>query len=165
MRRPVITLFIALAALLVAYTPASNGTPETAAAAPVMVVPDSINWKDQAPGLPPGVKRVLLVGDPAKAGPYVERIQFPAAGIRIAPHWHTSSENVTVLSGTMAVGVGDTFDQAAMRDVPAGSYYLVPPRVRHYLMSKSAAIIQVHGIGPMSRVFVNPAADLHDQAK
>lgn len=185
MQSRVTTLVIALTALLVACARAPDprlqhqallttdeersktiGDPDsagTAAAARVLVTPASITW-ESAPGLPPGAKRALLVGDPAKAGPFVARMQFPA-GYRVAPHWHTGSENVTVISGTMSVGMGDAFDEATMQDLPAGSYYFVPPNTHHYVMTRTAVIGQVHGIGPLDRIFVNPADDPRTQKK
>ena len=39
-------------------------------------------------------------------GPYVVRLKIPA-GFTIAPHTHPNDENVTVLSGTFAIGTGE----------------------------------------------------------
>ncbi|MGH8208731.1 MAG: cupin domain-containing protein [Steroidobacteraceae bacterium] len=166
MRSSVTPGFIALTLLLVGCTHAPDQrSPETAAAAQVMFTPATIPWSDSAPGLPLGAKLALLVGDPSKTGPYVMRVQFPA-GYRAAPHWHASDANVTVLSGIMSLGIGDTFDEATMKDLPAGSFYFVPPNTHQYLMAKTAATVQIHGIGPVGRiVLVNPADDPRTQAK
>ena len=66
---------------------------------------------------------------------------------------------MTVLSGVFAVGMGDTFDQANMKELPTGSYGVVPAEMRHFAMAKSAAVIQVQGMGPSVIRYVNPADD------
>ena len=48
-------------------------------------------------------------------------------GYRIAPHWHPKRENVTVISGTFKVGMGDRFDESKMGDFPAGSFAYLDP--------------------------------------
>jgi hypothetical protein len=35
-------------------------------------------------------------------------------------------ENITVIQGTMRLGMGEKFDQAKLRDLPAGSYAPLP---------------------------------------
>ena len=123
-----------------------------------MAAPGSIKWGPPPPGLPPGAQVAVVSGDPSKAEPYVLRAQMPA-GYRIMPHWHPVTENVTVLAGTAAIGMGDTFDAAKMQDLPAGGFASLPTGMRHYFMTKSATTIQVHGIGPFGINYVNPADD------
>jgi hypothetical protein len=106
----------------------------------------------------------VISGDPSKAEPFVIRGQFPA-GYRVAAHWHPTAENMTVLSGTVALGMGDKFDEAGLKDLPAGSYAVLPAEMRHFFMSKTAATIQVHGMGPFAVNYVNPADDPSKQQK
>ena len=120
--------------------------------------PGSLTWQDAPPGLPPGGKVAVLSGDPTQPGPYVLRAQLPA-GYRIAPHWHPAAEHLTIISGTMAVGMGDSFDAAAMKDLRANSYVTLPPEMRHYVLAKTATILQVHGRGPFTITYVNPDDD------
>jgi quercetin dioxygenase-like cupin family protein len=48
----------------------------------------------------------VLAGDPtASTGDFRIRFKMPA-GYKIAPHTHPHRENVTVLSGTLKVGMG-----------------------------------------------------------
>lgn len=101
---------------------------------------------------------VVVSGDPGKVGPFAVRLKMPA-GYKIAPHWHPTDEHVTVLSGTLALGMGERFDKAAMKDLPAGAYGLLPAEMRHFAMAKTAAIVQVHGTGPFVLTYVNPADD------
>jgi hypothetical protein len=53
---------------------------------------------------PPGV---LLFPQAREAG---LRLKLPAC-FKVAPHTHPNDENVTVISGTFHVGIGDTFDE------------------------------------------------------
>jgi quercetin dioxygenase-like cupin family protein len=101
---------------------------------------------------------VVVSGDPGKAGPFAVRLKMPT-GYKIAPHWHPTDEHVTVLSGTLALGMGEKFDKAAMKDLPAGGYGRLPAEMRHFAMAKTAAIVQVHGMGPFVLTYVNPADD------
>ena len=106
----------------------------------------------------------LVSGDPTKPVPFVLRAQLPA-GYKIAPHWHPTDEHVTVISGTVALGMGEKFDEAALKDTPTGGYFVAPAEMRHFFMSKTASTIQVHGVGPFAVNYVNPADDPSKQAK
>jgi len=64
-----------------------------------------------------------------------------------------------VLAGTFAFGMGDVLDKTTMTDVSAGGYALMPAQMHHYAVAKTAATIQVHGIGPFAITYVNPADD------
>jgi quercetin dioxygenase-like cupin family protein len=124
----------------------------------VMFQPASASWADAPPSLPPGMKMAVVAGDPGKAGPFVIRAQMPA-GYKIAPHWHPGDENVTVLSGTAAMGMGDTWDESKMQTVAAGGYVAIPAQMHHMFLAKTAVTIQVHGTGPFVVNYVNPADD------
>jgi quercetin dioxygenase-like cupin family protein len=129
-----------------------------AAAQHVLVPAASLTWTDPPPGLPAGAKVAVVTGDPGQPGPFVMRAQFPA-GYKIAPHWHPTAENVTVISGTMALGMGDVMDPTTMQDLPAGAYVVLPAEMRHSATAKTAAVIQIHGMGPFVVNYVNPADD------
>jgi len=124
----------------------------------VMVAPAGITWGDPPPALPKGAKMAVIAGDPTKPVPFAVRAQMPA-GYRIAPHWHPTDENLTVLSGTFAVGMGEQFDAAAAKDLPVGGYAVVPANMRHFAMAKTAVTLQITGMGPFVLNYVNPADD------
>ena len=124
----------------------------------VMAESSAMTWGAAPSSLPPGAKMAVVSGDPSKPEPFTVRAQMPA-GYRIPPHWHPTDEHVTVLSGTVALGMGDKFDQAALKDLPAGGYAALPATMHHYFMAKTAATIQVHGMGPLAVNYVNPADD------
>jgi quercetin dioxygenase-like cupin family protein len=129
----------------------------------VIVYPAAIKWGPAPPSLPPGAQSAVLVGDPGEPGaPFVFRAKVPD-GYKFPPHWHPTEENLTVLSGTVLVGDGETFDLSATRELTVGSFVSLPRTMRHYGIAKGETIVQVHGIGPFEINYVNPADDPHRQ--
>jgi quercetin dioxygenase-like cupin family protein len=88
----------------------------------------------------------------------VIRVQAPA-GYRIAPHWHPTTENLTVLSGTVALGMGDKVEEQSMTNLNAGGYVVMPAEMRHSFLARTVATVQVHGVGPFAITYVNVADD------
>jgi quercetin dioxygenase-like cupin family protein len=119
---------------------------------------DGYKWGDAPPVLSKGAKLAVLQGDPGKPEPYTVRLALPA-GYRIAPHSHTQAENVTVISGTLMVGMGDKFDTKGMKTFKPGGFGSIAGGVHHYAMTKGATEIQIHGVGPFDIIYVNPADD------
>jgi len=121
--------------------------------------PETITWGAVPPFLQPGAQFVLLEGDPAAAnGEYTVRIKMPDA-YRIAPHWHPLRENVTVISGSFKVGMGDTFETNKMATFGPGSFAFLDPSMHHYAMASGETIVQVHGKAPFQINYVNPSDD------
>ena len=148
-------LWSALAVLTIATLAlAQGGAPSTH----VMTTPAQLKWGDPPPNLEKGASFAVISGDPSTGGPYVIRLKMPA-GYKVAPHWHPTAENITVISGTFALGMGEKFDPAALKDFGPGSYGLMPAEMRHFAMARTAAIVQVHGIGPFALNYVNPWDD------
>ena len=141
-----------------------DAAPKGPAAQHVMVAPSAVQWGDAPPSLPPGARIAVVSGDPTQAQSFVIRAQMPA-GYRIPPHWHPTDEHVTVLSGTVSLGMGEKFDQSVMKDLSSGGYFVAPMDMRHFFMTKTAATIQVHGMGPFAVNYVNPADDPSQQKK
>ena len=139
-----------LAVLLSCGASAQQGAPAVMA-----LTPNEMTWGPQGGLALPGLQQVNLVGDPAKPGPYTIRLKFPA-GFKVAPHTHPDSREVTILSGTYQTGYGEKFDPAGLKTLPAGSFYTEPANVPHYIEIKEDAVLQVSGIGPSGRKFVNP---------
>jgi Cupin domain len=107
-----------------------------------------------APGLPPGAMLSVVRGDISKAEPYTLRLQLPDCYV-IPSHWHTNPEEVTVLSGTFNVGVGDKIDKTKSTALTAGGFQLVPGKTNHYVWSKGTTVVQLDGMGPRDTNFVN----------
>ena len=78
---------------------------------------------------------------------------------RIPPHWHPTDEHITVLSGTFVVGMGERFDERGGAELSSGGYAWIPAKMAHYAWSKGDTVVQVHGIGPFTINYVNPADD------
>jgi hypothetical protein len=86
-----------------------------------MVTPDQLVWKDQP--VFTGVQVVVLIGDPAKAGDLsVLRAKYPPND-HIAPHTHLGDETLTVLTGSVGVGMGETFERKSEM-LKAGSVWM-----------------------------------------
>jgi len=118
--------------------------------------PDTIPWGPAPPVVRPGAQFAVLEGDPtASSGDFTIRLKMPD-GFRIAPHWHPLQENVTVISGTFKVGMGDTFNPDAMKTFPAGSFAFLDTNMHHYAMAQGETVVQVHGQSPLQFNYVNP---------
>jgi quercetin dioxygenase-like cupin family protein len=121
--------------------------------------PDTIQWGPLPAFLAPGAQFAVIEGDPtASKGEYTVRVKMPD-GYRISPHWHPLRENVTVISGTFKVGMGDTFDTSKMGTFPAGSFAFLDPDMHHYAMAVGEVVIQIHGTAPVQFNYVNPQDD------
>jgi hypothetical protein len=121
--------------------------------------PETIPWGPPPPFVASGAQLAVIEGNPgASSGDYTVRLKMPD-GYRIAPHWHPQRENVTVISGTFKVGMGDTFDKDKMGSFPAGSFAYLDPDMHHYAMATGEVVVQVHGSAPLQFNYVNPADD------
>jgi quercetin dioxygenase-like cupin family protein len=124
----------------------------------VMLVPDDLKWGAGPPGLPLGAQVVVMAGDPSKAGLFSLRLKFPA-NFTIPAHWHPTDEHVTVISGTLWMGMGEKTDPGKMKALKTGSYALMPAKSGHSAMAKEETIVQINGMGPFSITYYNPADD------
>jgi hypothetical protein len=125
----------------------------------LMIRPDDVKWGPASPKLPPGAQFAVLEGDPSKPGaPYTLRAKLPD-GYSVPPHWHPMDEKITVIQGTIRLGMGEKFDHAKLRHLPAGSYALLPKGEPHFNLYQGETIIQLHGAGPYDIHYVNPADD------
>ena len=120
---------------------------------------DQIKFGPAPPFLPAGAQIAVLEGDPmASTGDFTIRLKMPD-GYRVAPHTHPHRENVTVLSGTLKVGMGDQFDVSKMASFGAGSFAYLDPSMHHYAMASGETLIQIHGMSPAKFNYINPADD------
>jgi uncharacterized RmlC-like cupin family protein len=132
----------------------------SAALADDMVVahPGTLKWGKAPPVLPNGAQLAVITGDPGKAGPYVIRVKVPA-GYQIPAHWHSTAENLTVLSGMVNVGMGDKLDKRTSTKLGEGSFTYLPAKMNHFLWASAPAVFQIHAEGPFDIVYVNPNDD------
>ena len=157
MRRAV-TLGVAIALTAASSAFAASSASQDQHAAMQIYQPASVTWKDGPPSLPPGGKMAVLEGDPAKEGLFTMRLQLPD-NFRIPPHYHGGVEHITVISGTFNVGMGDKVDPAAAKKMPAGTFGFWPAGMRHFAFTEGATVLQLHGQGPWTITYVNPADD------
>ncbi len=123
-----------------------------------IVTPADMKWRDGPASLPAGPKMVVLEGDPSKEGPFVLRIKLPD-GFRVMPHTHPKDERVTVISGTLYLGMGAKFDEKAAKPMPAGSYGRTAAKMKHFGWAKGETVLQLHGEGPWAIDYLDPRDD------
>jgi quercetin dioxygenase-like cupin family protein len=123
---------------------------------------DAITWGPGPASLPRGAQAAALLGSPAKEGPFVLRLKFPA-GFVIPPHRHTKDEFVTVISGKVAITSGETVDRASLKPVPTASFIHLPAGMPHYLFAAEESVVQINGVGPFDVVYLDPKDDPRKQ--
>jgi quercetin dioxygenase-like cupin family protein len=147
----------ALSALLAtpAFAAGEHGHPAA------VTLPDgsAIQWQPGPANLPKGTQIAALAGDPAKPGPFVLRIKFPANTV-IAPHTHSKDETLTILSGSIHHQHGRTVDKSKGEPLRAGGFVYLPKAMPHALWTTDEAVVlQVNGSGPFGVDYLNPADD------
>jgi len=118
-----------------------------------IVTPSDIQWVP-VPGYPPGYARMMLEGKADEPGAHTYRVRLPA-GFRAEPHTHPADEHITVLQGPWQLGLGESFDTSRLKALPAGSFVIIPAGTPHFISTENEAIVQVHGVGPVSLTFVS----------
>jgi len=124
----------------------------------IMITPQQLEWKPAPAGMPAGAKVAVLEGDPTKPGFFAMRILLPD-GWKIGPHYHPNAERVTVISGDLQLGQGDTWDAAGLHDFTAGSYSSMPAGMHHFGAAKGETVIQISTIGPWGITYLSPGDD------
>jgi hypothetical protein len=153
------TLPFTIAIGLLAQAPtvrAAEHTKSTAKQA-VSLNEDELKWGDAPPVLPRGAKLAVLHGDPSKKGPFTIRLKMPD-GYKIPAHWHTQEENLTIVSGTFVLQMGDAKDPQA-HVLMQGGYHFLPAKAHHAALANGEAVVQVSGPGPFDIHYLNPADD------
>lgn len=126
------------------------------------VTPSKLQWTD-LPALPAGAKIAIIEGRMNEATPFTVRLKLPA-GFKIPPHSHPGIEHVTVISGVFNIGMGDKLDTTKTEALPAGSVAIMQPGTQHFGWTNEETIVQIHGVGPQSFNYVNPADDPRGKA-
>ena len=142
------SLLIAVLLAASAFSAVVNSQDNT----PVPILPGSMHWT--SPPNISGLQTAWVLGAERRPGAYILRVKL-AAGTRIPPHTHPDARNTTVLSGTIYVGFGKTFDETRVVAVPAGAVYVVPANVPHYIWARDGeALYQEAGRGPTGTAFI-----------
>lgn len=120
---------------------------------------DDIAFQDGPPSLPVGARFAVIEGDPGEAEPLTFRLRFPA-GYEIPPHYHHVLEHVTVISGTLHVGMGETMDKTQGTALGPGDFGVIPVEMTHYAWTEDQPVeFQLHSVGPWGITYVNPDDD------
>jgi quercetin dioxygenase-like cupin family protein len=117
------------------------------------VLPGDLKWQSGGAG----TSYADVLGNPDIPGLYMFFSKGPDGAI-LQPHWHSRDENVTVLSGTFMVGIGDNYDEHALQAIPAGGYILIPGNIHHFCKIKGETVWEIFGEGPFTYNEVKPAS-------
>jgi hypothetical protein len=85
------------------------------------------------------------------------RLRLPE-GYKIPPHWHSKDEQLTILSGTFVLHMGDTMTAPA-HELGPGAYHFLPGKMHHAASTKGETVVEVHGTGPFDLHYLDPADD------
>lgn len=112
------------------------------------------SWSEY-PGIA-GIHRMIVYGDPTKAGVYVIRARF-APGVMSMPHTHPEDRIATVIKGTWWSGTGPDFAPEKTEAMRPGAYMLHPAGEAHFDGAKEEeVIVQLIGYGPSGTKFSRP---------
>ena len=76
------------------------------------------------------------------------------------PHTHPEDENITVLTGIWALGMGSRVNVAELEPMEQGALGFVPKKMAHFGYAKVETMLQVHGIGPFVNLPIDPVFEL-----
>lgn len=117
-----------------------------------------LKWGPAPPFFPKGARFAVVQGDPGQAGLYTVRLEMPP-GYTIRPHTHPTDEHVTVLSGTLLLGMGDSVNTATGTALAAGGFITAAANMHHWARARGRVVVQVHGQGPFAINYINPKDD------
>ena len=120
--------------------------------------PPALKWGPAPPFFPKGARFAVVQGDPGQTGLYTVRLEMPP-GYTIRPHAHPTDEHVTVLSGTLVLGMGDTVKTAGATVLTAGGFITAQAGIHHFARARGRVVVQVHGQGPFAITYVDPKDD------
>lgn len=118
----------------------------------------ALKWGPAPPFFPAGARFVVLQGDPSQAGVYTVRLEMPP-GYTIRPHTHPTDEHVTVVSGSLMLGMGDSVSVASATTLTAGGFITAGAGMHHWARARGRTVVQVHGQGPFAIDYINPKDD------
>jgi quercetin dioxygenase-like cupin family protein len=142
----------------VALAGAAATAPAQTMDAHTIVSPQQIKWGPGPASIPPGAEAATLFGDPTKEGLFALRLKLPK-GYHIPPHTHPRPEVVTVISGTLRLGMGEAADQSKAQPLPAGSFFALSPGMAHYAFADEDTVLQLTSNGPWGLTYINPKDD------
>lgn len=157
-RIPVLGSLVAALALPAAVTAQEKDVAPKKAEAMAVVEAAKLSWNPlELEGFAPGLMLAVVQGDPSTDGAYTVRLRFPD-GYAFPAHMHPNTENLTVLSGTFLLGMGDTPKDDALSTYQPGDYLYLPGRMPHFGKVQGETVVQLHGTGPFEVILARPNA-------
>ena len=83
-------------------------------------------------------------------------------GFVVLPHVHPTDENIVVVRGSWALGMGRRFDRSALVPLELGAFGFVSKTMAHFAWAKAETVVQVHGVGPFVSTLVDSIYELTD---
>ena len=100
--------------------------------AATMIMADDLEFAAlEVPGFDSGMEFAALYGDFTAEGPYALRLSFPD-GYRFPAHFHPMDENLTVISGTLLLAMGDTGDESQLVGYGPGDFLNITDEHPHF---------------------------------
>ena len=138
------TRFVRAAAVASLAIAATFAYAQGAGLKPMHVTPEQLVWTQN----PNGTQQAKAIGDPTQAGLYALKVKF-GQGLKLLPHFHRDDRVVTLVSGTMYLGYGDTWDESKMVKMTLGAVWTEPAGVAHYGWAKDGeAMLYLVAVGP-----------------
>jgi quercetin dioxygenase-like cupin family protein len=149
-------VFLGLTLLVLSSATAGTAGAQTVQPAPQFKAVNlaDVTWKDMAIGC---AKNAILAGDPTQ-GAHHAYLKL-SDGCHIPPHWHTADEYVTVVTGTVLLGIGEKADRAQAKPYGPGAFVFVPAHTPHYVWATGECILAQMRSGAVDFHWVNPADD------
>lgn len=121
----------------------------------IEILPDQIKWESLPEPNTSGAKASVLIGNLDDQGTLYElRVHLKDGGY-IKPHKHPDDRHVTVLSGELYAGLGESMDEANITIFPTGSFFVTLAGTVHFARAGNGDVIyQEVGIGPTSTDFI-----------
>lgn len=102
----------------------------------------------------PGLSAAWAIGSEKGSGPYLLLVKLKS-GSKIPPHHHPDPRIMTVSSGKLSVGFGDSVNESTMIVVSSGDSFVVPANMPHYSQAIGGDVeYQECGHSPTGTVFV-----------
>lgn len=124
----------------------------------VLIESDAFEYAPGPASLPEGAEYAVLYGDPGGDGVFAMRLKLPE-GFHIAPHFHGQPEIVTVISGTLRIGMGEEASRDDATALAPGGFFAYPPGKAHYAYAEGETVIQLNSTGPWTITYVDPDKD------
>ncbi len=122
--------------------------------------PELVQWAET---VYPGTEITAVFGDMKQAGQmYTIRLKLPANYV-VPPHTHTQDEYMTVISGSLNVGIGESVDKDDTVFLPVGGAVGIPGKVPHYAWTTEEMVMQIHAMGPRDTCFVHGPDHQHEK--